>query len=48
LGYSEAIKKKVAARKRQIGHLLDTPRFRAYPREAVREVLAFWKIDLNA
>jgi hypothetical protein len=44
--FNDAIKNKIAARKRQIAHLLQTTTFREYPRDAVRKVLEFWKIDL--
>jgi hypothetical protein len=46
--FNDVIKRKIAARKKQIAHLLEKPEFRAYPREAVREVLDFWKINLIA
>jgi hypothetical protein len=46
--FNNIIKRKIAARKTQIAHLLERKDFREYPRDAVREVLDFWKISLAA
>ncbi|WAJ28402.1 hypothetical protein [Antarcticirhabdus aurantiaca] len=44
---SEYILDKAAKRKREIAALLGNVHFANYPREAVREVLDFWKVNLN-
>jgi hypothetical protein len=44
---NDTIKKKIAARKKQIAHLIQRTDFHEYPRDAVREVLDFWKINLS-
>ena len=45
--FNDVIKRKLTARKNQITHLLETPELQGYPREAVREVLDFWKVNLS-
>ena len=46
--FNDTIKKKIAAQKRKISQRLHSNEFPCYPREAVREVLKFWNIDLEA
>lgn len=46
--FNDIIKRKIAARKKQIAHLLGATELHAYPRDAVRDVLDFWRIDLSA
>jgi hypothetical protein len=43
---NDTIKRKIAARKKQIAHLIERTELRGYPREAVCKVIDFWKIDL--
>jgi hypothetical protein len=45
--YQRYHQKKIAARKKQIAHLIQRTDFHEYPRDAVREVLDFWKINLS-
>lgn len=44
---SDAVMRKATARKRQLALLLEDSSLVEYPRDAVREVLAFWKIDVK-
>ena len=45
--YSETIKRRIRDRKHEISRCINTEAYAKYPRDAVRDVLTFWKIDLN-
>jgi len=46
--YSEKVMREIAKRKRTIANCLEDAELTHYPREMVRQVLEFWKIDLGA